>query len=67
MYGETWVNNLRDYSFMSKLCCISDLIRFMVKEGEKITKGSVYEDYFYSARYVGTRDSGEDNKTDAKK
>ena len=29
---------------MSKLCCITDLIRFMMKEAENLTKGSVYED-----------------------
>ena len=32
---------------MSKFCCISDLVIFMIKEGEKIIKGSVNEgDYF---------------------
>ena len=29
-YGETLVNKLKNYYFMSKLCCINDLIRFMV-------------------------------------
>ena len=43
-YGETWVEKLNNYSFMSKLCCIIDLIRFMVKEGEKIMKRSLHED-----------------------
>ena len=43
-YGETWVENLNNYSFMSKLCCISDLIRSMIKGGEKIMKGSVKKD-----------------------
>ena len=45
-YGETWVEKLNNSSFMSKLCCISYMIRFMVKEGEKIMKGSVHEDDF---------------------
>ena len=29
---------------MSKFFCITDLIRFMMKEAEKLTKGSVQED-----------------------
>ena len=45
-YGDTWVEKLKNYSFISKFCYISDMIRFMVKEGEKIIKGSVYEDNF---------------------
>ena len=32
---------------MSKLCCITDLIRFMMKEAENLMKGSVHEDYFF--------------------
>ena len=32
---------------MSKFCCITDLIRFMMKEAEKPTKGSVHEDNFF--------------------
>ena len=32
---------------MSKFCCITDLIRFMMKEAEKLIKGSVHEDYFF--------------------
>ena len=32
---------------MSKFCCITDLIWFMMKEGEKLTKGSVHEDNFF--------------------
>ena len=28
---------------MSKFCCINDLIRFMIKEAEKLKKGSVQE------------------------
>ena len=46
-YGETWVEKLNNYSFMSKLCCIIDLVRFMVKEGEKIMKRSLHEDNCY--------------------
>ena len=30
-----------------KFCCITDLIRFMVKEGENLMKGSVHEDDFF--------------------
>ena len=29
---------------MSRFCCITDLIRFMVKEAEKLMKGSVPEE-----------------------
>ena len=32
---------------MSKFCCITNLIRFMINEAEKLTKGSVYEDTFF--------------------
>ena len=44
-YGGTRIEKLKNYSFISKLFCISDLIWFMVKEGEKIMKGSVHEDF----------------------
>ena len=30
-YGEIWVDKLKTSSFMSKFCCINDLIRFMMK------------------------------------
>ena len=29
---------------MSKFCCITDLIQFMMKEAENLMKGSVHED-----------------------
>ena len=32
---------------MSKLCCITDLIRFMMKKAENLMKGSVHEDDFF--------------------
>ena len=31
-YGEIWVDKLKSSTEMSKLCCITDLIRFMVNE-----------------------------------
>ena len=43
-YGDKWVEKLKSPSSMSKLFCITDLIRFMMKEGEKLMKGSVNED-----------------------
>ena len=46
IYGDTWVDKLKNYFSVSKLCCISYMIRFVVKEGEKIMKGSVHEDDF---------------------
>ena len=32
---------------MSKFCCITDRIRFMMNEAEKLMKGSVHEDDFF--------------------
>ena len=32
---------------MSKLFCITDLIRFMMKEAENLMKGSVHKDNFF--------------------
>ena len=32
---------------MSKFCCITDLIRFMMKEAEILMKGSVHKDNFF--------------------
>ena len=32
---------------MSEFCCITDLIRFMMKEAENLMKGSVHEDDFF--------------------
>ena len=33
---------------MSKLFCINDMIRFMMKEAEKLMNGSVNEDKLFS-------------------
>ena len=46
-YGERWVEKLKSSTAMSKLCCITDLIRFMMNEAENLTKGSVHEDDFF--------------------
>ena len=46
-YGERWVEKLKTSSSMSKFCCITDLIRFMMKEAEKLMKGSVNEYYLF--------------------
>ena len=46
-YGEGWVEKLKSSIAMSKFCCITDLIRFMINEAEKLMKGSVHEDNFY--------------------
>ena len=43
-YGERWMDKLKSSTAMSKLCCIADLIRFMMNEAEKLMKGSVHED-----------------------
>ena len=37
---------------MSKFCCITDLIRFMMKEAEKLMKGSVHEDDLFIVHYA---------------
>ena len=46
-YGERWVEKLNSSSSISKFCCITDLIRFMMKEAENLMKGSVHEDDFF--------------------
>ena len=43
-YGERWVDKLKSSTSMSKFCCITNLIRFMMNEAEKLMKGSVHED-----------------------
>ena len=48
-YVDIWVDKLKSYTEMSKLCCITDLIRFMMNEGYKLMKGSVYKEYFFIA------------------
>ena len=32
---------------MSKFCCITDLIQFMMKEAKNLIKGSAHEDDFF--------------------
>ena len=46
-YGERWVEKLKLSSSMSKLCCITDLIQFMMKESDNLMKGSVNEGVFF--------------------
>ena len=46
-YGERWVEELKSSSSMSKFCCITDLIRFMMKDAEELMKGSILEDNFF--------------------
>ena len=50
-YGERWVNKLKYSTAMSKLCCITHLIRFMINEAENLMKGSVCEDGVYIFHY----------------
>ena len=47
IYGEIWVETLKLSSSMSKFCCITDMFRFIMKESEKLMKGSVHEDNFF--------------------
>ena len=51
-YGERWVDKLKSSSSMSKLCCITDLIRFMMREAENLIKGSVHEDDFFIVSFA---------------
>ena len=46
-YVERWVDKLKSFTEMSKLCCIADLIRFVINEAEKLVKGSVHEVDFF--------------------
>ena len=46
-YGDRWVEKLKSSSSMSKFCCITDLILFMMKEAENLMKGSVHDDDFF--------------------
>ena len=41
------MDKLKSSTAISKLCCITDLISFMMNEAEKLMKGSVHEDDFY--------------------
>ena len=43
-YYSRYGDKLKSSSSMSKFCCITDLIRFMMKEAENLMKGSVHED-----------------------
>ena len=42
-YGERWVDKLKSSTEMSKFCCITDLIIFMMNEADNLMKGSVHE------------------------
>ena len=46
-YGEIWVDKLKSSTEMSKFCCITNLILFMINEAEKLMKGSVHEEYIF--------------------
>ena len=41
------MEKLKSSTTMSKLCCITDLIRFMTNEAENLMKGLVHEYDFY--------------------
>ena len=46
-YGEIWIEKVKKSSPISKLCCITDLIRIMMKEAENLMEGSVHKDDFF--------------------
>ena len=37
---------------MSKFCCITDIISFMMNEAKKLMKGSVHEDIFFIVQNI---------------
>ena len=41
------MEKLKSSTAMSKLCCITNIIMFMMNEAEKLMKGSVHEDIFF--------------------
>ena len=41
------MDKLKSSTEMSKFCCITNLISFMMNEAEKLMKGSVHEDDVY--------------------
>ena len=41
------MDKLKSSTAISKLCCITDLIRFMMDEAEKLMKGSAHEEDFF--------------------
>ena len=51
-FEERWVEKLKSSSYILKLCCITDLICFMMNEAEKLMKGSVHEEYFFIVHYA---------------
>ena len=42
------MEKLKSSTAMSKLCCITNLIFFMMNEAEKLMKGSVHEDGLFT-------------------
>ena len=46
-YEERWVDKLKYFTVMSKLCCIADLIWLMMNESKKLVKGSVHKDNIF--------------------
>ena len=41
------MEKLNSSTAMSKFCCTTDLIRFVMNEAEKLTKGPVHEEDFF--------------------
>ena len=41
------MDKLKSSTTMSRFCCITDIIRFVMNEAEKLMKGSVHKDYFF--------------------
>ena len=63
---ETWLEQFNNSSFIYKFYCISDLVIFVVMEGEKQWKSQCKNIIFYGAQYFGTHDSEDDDNKDEK-
>ena len=46
------MDKLKSSTSMSKFCCITNLIRFIMNEAEKLMKRSVHEDDLYTVHDV---------------
>ena len=46
-YGERWVGKLKSSTAMLKFCCITNIIRFIMNEAEKLMKWSLHDDDFF--------------------
>ena len=61
------MEKLKSSTAMSKFCCITNLISFMMKEADNLMKGSVHEDDFFNRpRCFNVNDSKGNNQLEDK-